>query len=89
LDVAKRVEAGTSISGVLTSIANLKTAAANAIVYEGHNPNSAGSTGLAIDFSPASTFNANDSLGNNRAVDYAKLKLAQDTQWNEYLTIAP
>lgn len=89
LDVAKRVEAGTSIAGVLTSIANLKTAAANAIVYEGHNSNSAGSTGLAIDFSPASTFNANDSLGNNRAVDYAKLKLAQDTQWNEYLTIAP
>ena len=89
LDVAKRIETGTTISGVLSSITALKTAAANAIVYEGHNSNSAGSTGLAIDFSPASTFNANDSLGNNRAVDYAKLKLAQDTQWNEYLAIAP
>lgn len=89
LDVAGKIEAGTTIPGLLSSITALKTAAANAIVYEGHNSNSAGSKGLAIDFSPASTFNANDTLGNNRAVDYAKLKLAQDTQWDEFLKIAP
>jgi hypothetical protein len=89
LDVAKRIELGTTLPGVLSSITALKSAAANAIVYEGHNSNSANATGLAIDFSPASTFNAADSLGNVRATDYAKLKLAQDTQWNEFLTIAP
>lgn len=89
LDVAKRIELGTTLPGVLSSITALKTAAANAIVYEGHNSNSANATGLAIDFSPASTFNVADSLGNVRATDYARLKLAQDTQWNEFLTVAP
>ncbi len=89
LDVAKRIEAGTALPGVLSSITALKSAAANTIVYEAHNSNSFYATGLAIDFSPASTFNAADSLGNVRATDYAKLKLAQDTQWNEFLAIAP
>lgn len=89
LDVAKRIEVGTTLPGVLSSITALKAAVGNAIVYEGHNSNSANATGLAFDFSPASTFNLADSLGNVRATDYAKLKLAQDTQWNEYLSVAP
>ncbi|MEA2553951.1 MAG: hypothetical protein QOJ65_2127 [Fimbriimonadaceae bacterium] len=60
----------------------VRTAAANAILFEGHNTMSPGSNGIAIDFSPASRF-ANYSL------DYAQLKFAQQSQWDDWLAVAP
>ena len=83
-DVCLNIEANTAISSVLMATAGVKTAVDNAIVWEGHNSNSPKSTGISIDFSPASTFN---SQGSN--LDYTLMKLAIATQWDEFLTQAP
>ncbi len=81
-DICLRIEAGTSNSSVLSATAGVKTAIADAVVWEGHNANSMNSTGISIDFSSGSTFASASS-------DYALMKLAIATQWNEYLVIAP
>ena len=81
-DICLRIEAGTSNSSVLSATAGVKTAIADAVVWEGHNANSINSTGISIDFSSGSTFASASS-------DYALMKLAIATQWNEYLAIAP
>lgn len=52
------------------------------VKWEGHNGNSPGSTGVSIDFSSAATFSAS-------ALDYLNLRFANDTQWNEWLSVAP
>ncbi len=83
------LEGGTTNTAVLNAITGVKTAANNAIVWEGHNSNSANSKGIAIDFSPASSFNAVGSGGNMRSADYALMKFGIDTQWDEFLKIAP
>jgi hypothetical protein len=81
-DICLRIEANTSIPSVLNATAGVKTAIADAVVWEGHNANSINSTGISIDFSSGSTFASSSS-------DYALMKLAIATQWNEYLAIAP
>jgi hypothetical protein len=81
-DICSHIESSTSISSVLTASANVRAAVDNAIVWEGHNSNSANSTGISIDFSAGSTFASSSS-------DYQLMKLALATQWDEYLTIAP
>lgn len=81
-DVCLRIEAGTSIPSVLAATAGVKTAVNDAIVWEGHNANSLNSTGLSIDFSSGTTFASSSS-------DYALMKLALATQWDEYLAVAP
>ncbi len=68
--------------GVKSRAAEVQAALLDAIVWEGHNANSPNSHGLAIDFSRASTFTSIDS-------DYQNLKLAEDTQWDEWLRVAP
>lgn len=67
---------------VIAAIANLDAAVAAATVWEGHNSNSPNATGLAIDFSPGSRFTA-------IASEYGRLRLAQDTRWDEWLRVAP
>jgi hypothetical protein len=67
---------------VQTAAQNAKTAALAALVWEGHNSHSPGSKGISIDFSSGSVFAPS-------AADYGNLKLAQLTQWNEWLTVAP
>ncbi|MBI1334576.1 MAG: Ig-like domain-containing protein [Armatimonadetes bacterium] len=81
-DVCLNLEANTTIPSVLTATANVKTALANAVVWEGHNSNSPNSAGISIDFSAGSTFASS-------ASDYQLMKFAQATQWDEYLSIAP
>ncbi|MEI7985032.1 MAG: clostripain-related cysteine peptidase [Armatimonadota bacterium] len=81
-DICLRIEAGTSNSSVLSATAGVKTAIADAVVWEGHNSNSINSSGISIDFSSGSTFASASS-------DYALMKLAIATQWNEYLALAP
>lgn len=72
--------------GVPSAVANSGQALANAaqaaLVWEGHNAQSPGSRGIAVDFSPADRFTASET-------DYKRLKLAQDTRWDEWLKIAP
>ena len=81
-DICLKIEANTAIPSVLTATAGVKTAISNALVWEGHNSNSPNSTGISIDFSSGSTFASSSS-------DYALMKFALATQWDEYLTIAP
>ncbi len=58
-------------------------AISNAVKWEGHNNNSAGSNGISIDFSSAAQFAGQPST------DYLNLRFATDTQWNEWLSMAP
>ncbi len=81
-DICLRIEAGTTNSSVLSATAGVKAAIADAVVWEGHNANSINSAGISIDFSSGSTFASASS-------DYALMKFAIATQWNEYLAIAP
>ena len=83
-DVCLKIEAGTVIPSVLTASAAVRTAVDNAMVWEGHNANSPGSTGISIDFSSSSAF-----MNQNSNLDYALMKLAIATQWDEYLSVAP
>lgn len=75
---------GVSVPSVQTAAANVRTALGNAVVWEGHNSNSPNSHGLSIDFSSGASF----TIGTT-AVDYALMRFAVDTTWNEWLTIAP
>lgn len=67
---------------VVTAGQAVQGAIGQAVVYEGHNQYSPGSHGVSIDFSSASQFAP-------LAQDYQKMRFAQDTQWDEWLTIAP
>ncbi|MEY4881468.1 MAG: hypothetical protein RLZ87_897 [Armatimonadota bacterium] len=82
IDVCKKLEVNTTEPSVLSAITNLKAAHANALVWEGHNSKSPNSNGVSIDFSPGSIIAPTLS-------DYQKLKFAQATQWDEFLTTAP
>lgn len=67
---------------VVQACQNTITAAQNAIIWEGHNNQSPSSNGISIDFSPGDIFQS-------VRLDYAKLRLAQETKWFDWLTIAP
>ena len=71
-----------SIPAIQTAAANVRTAFDDAIVWEGHNGNSPNSRGLSIDFSSASQFAP-------VADEYALMRFASATSWNEWLLIAP
>lgn len=60
----------------------VETAANNAIVWEGHNSNSANSKGIAIEFAPSSTFTSYSSL-------YALTDWAAASEWGGFLLSAP
>lgn len=81
-ELDKTVGTYTPPSSITNADAAVRTAAAAAILYQGHNTASPGSKGLSIDFSPQSRFV-------NYSSDYALLKLAQDTHWDEWLSQAP
>lgn len=84
IDLTLKLEAapGGVPNALVTAGASLRSAAAAAIVWEGHNNQSPQSRGVSIDFSAANRFV-------NFADDYALLQLAIDTQWNEWLLVAP
>lgn len=73
-----------SVTSIQTAAGNVKTAINDAMVWEGHNSNSPNSHGVSIDFSSSTTFNTGTT-----AVDYALMRFAADTSWNEWLQIAP
>lgn len=83
VDICLRLEASSAVNGpTKVAAANVRAAVANALVWEGHNANSANSNGLSIDFSGSGTFGSS-------AFDYRRMKFAQDTQWDEWLLVAP
>jgi hypothetical protein len=82
LELDKTVGSYTPPASITSADAAVRAAATAAILYEGHNTASPGSHGLSIDFSPQSRFV-------NYSGDYALLRLAQDTHWDEWLSVAP
>lgn len=76
------LEAANSIQSVDNASAAVRAAITDAIVWERSNGNSPNSNGISIDFSPGDTFAGS-------SADYALLRLAQATQWNEWLATAP
>lgn len=83
-DLCLKMEALLGVPAVSIEAANVRAAAANAIIWEGHNSFSPGSRGVSIDFSTSTSFNAS-----GYALDYSQLRLGQDTRWDEWLGIAP
>lgn len=82
IDVCLRLEAATAIPEVVAASAAVRAAASAAIVYEGHNSNSPGSTGISIDFSDGTVFS-------DFSDSYGLLGFAQDSGWDEWLAISP
>lgn len=69
-------------AAVATQCTATQAAASDAIVWEGHNSNSANSTGISIDFSSSSEFTG-------AALDYGLMKFAQASGWGSWLQVAP
>jgi hypothetical protein len=67
---------------VMGAAANVRAQVALSVLWEGHNDNSLGSNGVSIDFSPASVFGS-------VSANYLQMKFAADSQWDEWLSIAP
>ncbi len=67
---------------VVNAAAAVRAQVALTVIHEGHNGQSANSHGVAIDFSPFSVFGS-------VAGDYGQMKFAQDSQWDEWLAVAP
>jgi hypothetical protein len=82
VDLCNQLSANTGIGAVQTACTNYNAAAANAIVWEGHNTLSPGSHGLSIDFSPSSFFVT-------VTADYSQLAWNSATNWSQWLVIAP
>lgn len=82
IDITERLEALSSISSVDLALADVRAKAQAAVVFEGHNTNSSGSRGIAIDWSSADVFSSSSK-------DYGLLRFAADTNWNEWLSTAP
>ena len=78
----KTVATYTPPASITNADAAVRAAIAAAVLYNGHNANSPNSNGLSIDFSPNDRFATYQS-------DYELLKLAQDTHWDEWLSVAP
>jgi hypothetical protein len=72
----------TALQDVQQACAALSAGTQSAIVWEGHNANSAGSHGLAIDLSRAGEFAP-------VATDYSQMRWAKNTGWDEWLSVAP
>ncbi len=82
-DVCSRLEAYPSIPASVSSAgAAVRAAIGNAVAYEGHNANSPRSHGVSIDFSSSTQFDP-------YRANYLQLKMAQDSNWDEWLVQAP
>ena len=83
VDVCLKLEAEPGMPGsVVSAAAAVRAQVLLTVIWEGHNSNSPGSNGVSIDFSPASVFGAS-------ASDYFQMKFAQDSLWDEWLSVAP
>lgn len=81
-DLCENLVGMTSVPEVQAAAATVRARLGEAILWEGHNAFSPRSNGLSIDFSPASTFESD-------AANYALMRFAQQTRWDEWLRQAP
>jgi hypothetical protein len=80
-DIARRLDATPDVpANVRTAARGVMAAVDRAVVWNGFTPASAGSHGIAIDFSPRTFFDANQ---------YSNLRFARETRWDDWLRIAP
>ncbi|MEZ0327418.1 MAG: clostripain-related cysteine peptidase [Fimbriimonas sp.] len=79
---AEELSARVAVQDVKDACAALKAALGAAILWNGHNAQSAQSRGLAVDLSKASQFAT-------KTVNYQRMQWAADTTWDEWLTVAP
>ncbi len=82
-DVCDRIQTGTGIVSLQNACIATKAAINNAVIWEGHKTSSNGSHGISIDFSSSGQF------AGQTGIDYGLLRFAGDSQWNEWLTMAP
>lgn len=69
-------------ASIVNAAAATRAQVALAVIWEGHNGNSPNSNGVAIDFSPASSFGGT-------SAKYFPLQFALDSLWDEWLSDAP
>lgn len=82
-DVCEELEAHASTTeNVRLKCVAVRNAIQQAVIYEGHNANSAGSRGISIDFSPGGVFSG------STASEYAQMKFGA-MKWDEFLKVAP
>lgn len=85
-DVTQRIQSDTAgnpqLADVNAACGPVLAAITAAVPYQRHNVNSPGSNGIAIDFSPSSSFSS-------YAADYGLLRFGQDTSWGAWLGVAP
>ncbi|MBS1716323.1 MAG: hypothetical protein JSS72_01170 [Armatimonadetes bacterium] len=82
-DICNRLNGSPGIPPDVVTAANAVIQSIGAaVVYEGHNTNSPGSHGIAIDFSPSSFYG-------NVASDYNQLQWETASQWGNFLSVAP
>jgi len=74
-----RSEVPTIVKNNATAVQNAITAA---VAWEGNNSLNPNANGLSIEFSSGQSFSP-------FAVDYGRMKLAQDTRWEQWLSQAP
>jgi hypothetical protein len=80
--VADLFEARSGVTTIQTACRQVKSALAQAVIYERHNNSSPNSRGLSIDFSDAEAYNG-------YREDYERLRFSSQTSWNEWLQVAP
>jgi len=82
IDLCEKMAALSSVGSLDAACASVISAAQAAIVWEGHNGQSPGSRGIAIDFTPGTTFLSS-------ATDYGLLRFGADTRWDDWMITAP
>jgi hypothetical protein len=82
-DLAEWIKELSPTAAIDNACNQVQSAVNAAVKWEGHNANSPDSRGIAVDFSSSSVFTG------QAATDYANLRFANDTSWNEWLAIAP
>jgi hypothetical protein len=88
--VCELIQGAIAISGIQTAAASVRSAIANAVVWEGHNANSPNSRGISIDFSDSVSIHIpRPGTSGDPALDYSLMRFAADTMWNEWLLVAP
>jgi hypothetical protein len=83
VDFCTKLEAQSLPSAVRNGCEQVRLRVGEAVAWEGHNANSPGSNGIAIEMASASDFAG--SLRN----DYALLSFGIQTQWDEWLAESP
>lgn len=82
VDVCLKLEVATDDPEIKAASALVRQRVAQAVIYEGHNANSAGSNGLSIDFSDGDNFASS-------VTSYRQMQFGQNTRWDEFLLRAP